>query len=700
MASLYAQIRHKAVWGSRYAPGRRLVSLGFRTSAVALLSFVCALGLATDASAKGQHRSDRFPKMDRDLESRAVSADRTRKSRVIVRLKPGKTLPDALKPFSRFGRLNGIGGHVLDVTDDQLQGLANLADAVDIQPDRPVHGLDFRTDVTAGSFFVNHNIGLTGDGVTVAVLDSGVAANHDDLPGGTVVFFADFVNYRTKRYDDFGHGTHVAGIIAGKGTDSGGKTAGVAPGAKLVVLKVLDKDGNGTISNAIAALEWLATNGPALGVRVVNLSFGARPVEQPEDDPLALAAKALVDKGIVVVAAAGNNGQDGDRKIWGGIPSPADAPWVITVGASSTLGTLTRKDDKMAGFSSRGPAVGRIAKPDLVASGVGTVSTIASEAGMYNSQSQFLVKASCPLFTFCPTTLFTPYMSMSGTSMAAPVVTGTVALMLQADPNLTPNMVKAILQYTAEIHSGYSALEQGAGFLNALGAVELAQFYASGQPNSKAPVSPAWSTHIFWGNHRLTGGIMSPAANAWKTTTAWGSLRPAAADDNIVWGTALSDDNIVWGTAASDSDNIVWGTAAADADNIVWGTAFADDNIVWGTDCGGLNCGDNIVWGTDDGSDNIVWGTSDADNIVWGTADSEDNIVWGTGFDLPTLAVALPADPSFSWFKKARNSGPWILWEFGDASFLTVARPASTSASTGSTARVKHTPKSHGKKRR
>jgi len=702
--------RHKAVWGAYAASAdfRGKVTWGIRAAAVSLFA-ASALLLATDALA-APHQGRRFAKLDRSLEARAVAADKRHKSTVIVRLKPGTDVPLALRQYSRFGRLNGINSQVLDLTDDQLQGLANLSDAVEIHPDRPVHGLDFRTNVTTGSLFVNNNIGYTGAGVTIAVLDSGITKSNDDLPKAKDIYFLDFTSNQLGVYDDYGHGSHVAGIISGKGTDSGGMMAGVAPGARLVILKVLDGNGTGTVSNVIAALDWLAANGPALGVRVVNLSFGARPTDQPEDDPLALATKALVDRGIVVVAAAGNSGSDNGRKIWGGIPSPADAPWVITVGASSTMGTLTRKDDKMASFSSRGPAVGHIAKPDLVAPGVGTVSTIGNEGKLYSSESKFLVPATCPVGVPCPTTLFTPYMAMSGTSMAAPVVTGTVALMLEANPGLTPNLVKAILQYTAELHSGYNALEQGAGFLNTLGAVKLAAFYATGQPIAKAPVSPAWSQHLFWGNHRLTGGIMQPGANAWKAGMPWGKLKASAADDNIVWGTAFADDNIVWGTAADDGDNIVWGTM------------FGDDNIVWGTDCGGADCGDNIVWGTsdddnivwgtDDGLDNIVWGTAFDDNIVWGTSDSDnlvwgtafsddnivwgtddgddnivwgtaagddnivwgtaagDNIVWGTGFTLPVLKVTLPAQPGYGWFKKPANSGNWVLSEFGDASFL------------------------------
>ena len=704
-------IKLKAVWGSRFVPGiRTKATWGFRISAIAL-TFACALALATDASAAGR----RFPKMDRDLESRAVAGSASRKSTVIVTLTAGTDVPAALLKYSRFGRLNSVGAHVLDIPDSELKNVATLTQALHVQQDKVVKGLDFRTDVTSGAFFVGHNIGLTGAGVTVAVLDSGIAKQHDDLPDSSVVYFKDFVNSKARRYDDLGHGTHVAGIIAGRGRDSAGEVSGAAPGARLVVLKVLDSNGNGTVSNVIAALDWLAVYGPSLNVRVVNMSFGAKPTDAPENDALALAAKALVDRGVVVVAAAGNNGQVNGKKVWGGIPSPADAPWVLTVGASSTLGTTTRKDDTMASFSSRGPAVGHIAKPDLVASGVGTVSTISPEGTFYASAAQFLVAAPC-VTGHCPSTTFTPYMSMTGTSMAAPVVSGTVALMLQANPSLTPNLVKAILQYTAEMHSGYNALEQGAGFLNALGAVRLSKFYATAKAGSKVPYSPAWSRHIFWGNHRLTGGIMAPKANAWKKGVQWGALKTVAtaASDNIIWGTDDSNDNIIWGTAANGGDNIVWGTnfgddnivwgtdcggadcgdnivwGTDDADNIVWGTDDGSDNIVWGTDDGGDNIvwgtddgGDNIVWGTDAGDDNIVWGTSDddnivwgtddgGDNIVWGTDDGGDNIVWGTSIKAALAKIRVPKTPGYGWFLNSKHDAIWTTIQFGDGFVIPV----------------------------
>jgi len=629
-------------------------------------------------------------KLDADLQARATAGSALRTSRVIVTLAPGGSLPAAVQRYDRTGKLSTINGHVLDVPDSLLTALSTNANVTHVHGDRSVHASNFRTSIASGAFFARTDLGYTGAGVEVAVIDSGLAFNHDDLKN--VTFFKDFTAAipRPTRFDDFGHGTHVAGILAGNGKDSGGQNAGIAPGASLAVLKVLDRNGNGTVANVIAALDWVAANYNQNGhnIRVVNLSIGAPVTESYDVDPLTLATKRLVDLGITVVAAAGNGGNDtAGHPVWGAISAPANAPWVLTVGASSTEGTLTRADDKVAKFSSRGPTlINRAAKPDLVASGVGTVSTIATEASLYSINANYLVAATGAILRT------KPYMVLSGTSMAAPVVSGTVALMLQANPSLTPNLIKAILQYTAEIYPGYNPLEEGAGFLNALGAVRLAKFYASTHSAGEAvPIEPIWGRQIFWGNHRLRNGFMVPTANAWQNGVLWGAAKTlGATGDNIVWGTACGGgdcgDNIVWGTA-SDGDNIVWGTAG-DGDNIVWGTA--GDNIVWGTAGDGDNIvwgttdGDNIVWGTAAAGDNIVWGSaSDGDNIVWGSVSDGDNIVWGSAADGDNIVwgtltrsqprLNLQQNPSYNWFLNFDNRAPWMRQEFGE---VATPRPA------------------------
>jgi hypothetical protein len=343
-------------------------------------------------------------------------------------------------------------------------------------------------------------------------------------------------------------------------------------------------------------------------------------------DALTLAAKSVTDKGITVVAAAGNFGKNSLGELqYGAITAPGNAPWVLTVGASSTMGTVTRSDDEMADYSSNGPtAVDFLAKPDLVAPGTGTISLASPGSTLYSAKAANLIAGSL-------SSGYVPYLALSGTSMAAPVVSGTVALMLQANPNLTPNLIKAILQYTAQPYPNYSPLRQGAGFLNTYGAVRLAQYYATLAPGAVMPTDPTWGKQIIWGNYLVSGGYLDPSANAWSSNIVWGmGATLMKSGDNIVWGMTCgsSCDNVAWGVTSGA--NIVWGMSKV-GDNIVWGMSKTS-NIVWGMDCNGGDCG-NVIWGSaKDG--NLVWGTAKrGDNIVWGMSKS-GNIVWGMTSDV------------------------------------------------------------------
>src|SRR5258708_11236469 len=202
------------------------------------------------------------------------------------------------------------------------------------------------------------------------------------------------------------------------------------------------------------------------------------------------------------------------------------------------MGTLTRSDDTMAGFSSSGPAfIDFDAKPDLVAPGVGTISLAVPGSTFYATKPASLLDGKLKLAS-------KPYLSLSGTSMASPVVAGTVALMLQANPNLTPSLVKALLQYTAQQYPGYGPLRQGAGFLNSLGAVRLATFYNAPKAGDRMPVQKLWSKQIHWGNHRIYGGLILPGGNAAATNIFWRSANtPADGGDNLGRGNACGSRN-------------------------------------------------------------------------------------------------------------------------------------------------------------
>ena len=509
------------------------------------------------------------------------------RSRLVVRATSGDAVGSLLRSLPLLGgrlvrSLSVIDAAAIDLPNFALPLLASNPLVARISYDRAVAGAMDRTGAAVGAEAVRQQLGFDGAGIGLAVLDSGVTPWHDDLTGANgaqrVERFVDFTSTRSTPYDDDGHGTHVAGIIAGNGYDSSGARSGIAPGSHLVVLKVLDASGRGRISDVIAALGYVVANRSAFNIRVANLSIAAGVYESYNDDPLTLAAREAVSAGIVVVAAAGNYGRGPDgRSLYGGIAAPGNAPWVLTVGASSHMGTVDRGDDTMAAFSSRGPtAIDRAPKPDLVAPGVGTESLSNPASRLYAAGRQFLLEGTVP-------TSYLPYMSLSGTSMAAPVVAGTVALMLQANPSLTPDAVKGILQYTAQSHPSYDALTQGAGFLNAKGAVELAAHLAS--PATTAyPDATGWGGRVIWTGHAIvtsaldllsigvTGALCgTQCANTWGTTGLSGS-------------STQEGDTVVWGTWSGEGDTVVWGTSAQEGDTVVWGTSCSDPScepVVW-----------------------------------------------------------------------------------------------------------------------
>ena len=512
------------------------------------------------------------------------------KSRVIVR---AGALSPVLALVPLFGgrvlrQLPIIDGAAVEMPNAALTTLAASPLVLRLSLDRPVAAANERTGATIGSTTARARLGLDGSGVGVAILDSGVMASHDDL-GSRVDRFVDFTSNRASAYDDFGHGTHVAGIVAGDGTDSNGARAGVAPGARLTVIKVLDAEGRGRVSDVVAALGYVVEHRAELGIRVINLSVAAGVYESAFTDPLTLAAREAVDAGIVVVTAAGNNGRSSQgRTQYGGITAPGNAPWVLTVGASSHMGTADRADDTIAAFSSRGPtAFDQVAKPDLVSPGVGIESLSDRFGSLYTSNAAALL----PGTVEAP---FLPYMSLSGTSMAAPVVTGTVALMLQANPALTPNAVKAILQFTAQTYAGYDPLTQGAGFLDADGAVSLAAWFAA-PATTPYPNASAWSGHLIWGSRILEGPGVTPDVVPWAAGATWGgALSGLGALRNIVWGTLCggADCGVPWNSRdvtttndGDEGDTVVWGTGDDENDTVVWGTSCSDPScapVVWG----------------------------------------------------------------------------------------------------------------------
>jgi serine protease AprX len=510
--------------------------------------------------------------------------------------------------------------------------LGTLAISVDATVRSAGTGSLGRAARSSGAKHARAQYNRAGRSLSIAVIDSGVQP-HPDLPASRIRKFVDFVNGRSYPYDDFGHGTHVAGIAAGSGLSSAlleDPYVGAAPEVDIVALKVLDGQGAGKTSDVMAALEWVAQNHATYNIRIVNLSLGHPVYEPASTDPLVRAAEALVERGIVVVASAGNLGvdpRDGEPGS-GGVTSPASGARIIAVGAIDNQGTSVRSDDVVAEYSSRGPTrFDLIVKPDLVASGHRVPSLAAPGSYLFEHFPELQIATGPDGIPH--------YLVLSGTSMAAPLVAGTAALMLEGNPRLSAGTIRAILEFTAQHLPNTSLLAQGAGQLNALGAVRLSGLIKPrvdvggiwlksqrGVPQSYdmlfgEPVS--WAKNIVWGDGVLLGDSAYLHLAAWNDNIVWGQDL-----DNIVWGQCDGGEctNIVWGQCDGDGcDNIVWGQ---ESDNIVWGQAL--DNIVWGQ-CQTSAC-DNIVWGQN--GDNIVWGqcSGDAcDNIVWGQG--SDRIVWG-----------------------------------------------------------------------
>jgi serine protease AprX len=550
-----------------------------------VLVIVCALLLAGAGRVGASARTDESAatttttttaaesKLDRALLARVQSPSRGSRSRVIVRTTDGRPASQLIQAVNGIpGRyFPWLGGQVALVPDTAIERLARRAEISAISLDRAVRGTMDRTTTATGSKWVVEHLGVTGAGVGVATVDSGVNPWHDDLDG-RVVHFADFVNAQPQPYDDYGHGTHVAGIIAGSGQDSNGVRRGVAPGAHLVVLKALDTTGNGFTSNVIAAIDYAIANRAAYNIRVLNLSVAAGVYESFTKDPLTLAAKRAVDSGIVVVAAAGNRGRDAaGQPQYGGIASPGNAPWVLTVGATSDVGTADRRDDVVAVFSSRGPSpIDENAKPDIVAPGVNIESAADPSSTLYAANPASRVWGSIR-------TGSEPYLSLTGTSMAAPVVAGAIALMLEANAALTPNAVKAILEFTAEARNGYNNLTQGAGFLNTRGAVELARAFAGralGPALSSDPVR--WSRHIIWGNRRISGAILGARATAWQLGVTWGASETPAGE-RIGWGVPCRE-----GSAECDAPPTIQPCSVTSPDCLVAAPAWLEPGSLFG----------------------------------------------------------------------------------------------------------------------
>jgi len=430
--------------------------------------------------------------------------------------------------------------------------------------------------------------GLSGRGVTVAVLDSGVAADPD--LGNRILASVNFADQRVSS-DPGGHGTHVAGIVAGNGTRSAGQFVGVAPEANIVDVRVLGRTGSGRISSVVGGIEWVIAHKSAYGIRVINMSFGAPVTASYRTDPMSAAVEIAWQRGLVVVAAAGNGGPPRNTVV-----SPGIDPYVITVGATDDAGTVGRDDDTYASFSAWGTSDAN-AKPDLVAPGRRIVSIRATGSALDTLFPDHVVVARNG----------STYLRLTGTSMAAPVVSGAVALLLQRRPDLTPDQVKSLLVRTAQPYGPATGVvlpdpsADGSGLLDIAAAM-----------NAVAPPAP--------GTSPLPGGLVGGSITTSDPTAgdltgadlprANRGLRPANGLARslypILYGTPLrwkdlSLDGIAWQTLTWDSvawDSVAWDNF--DWDSVAW-DSVAWDSVAW----------DSVAW------DSVAWDSVNWDSVAW-----------------------------------------------------------------------------------
>lgn len=486
---------------------------------------------------------------------------------------------------------------------------------------------------------------LSGAGVTVAVLDSGVTPVADlsslanDLSNkapsrliGSVNFSAPLSYTAGKNgraisglplgisssnvYDPCGHGTHVAGIIAGNASRSQASActhtfSGIAPQANLVSVRVLDANGGSTVSTVIAGLQWVLahrSDNKAAPIRVVNLSLGHPVGESCTTDPICQAVEAAYQAGIVVVCAAGNEGRVNDavntagldNEGWGtdygSIQSPGNDPYVITVGATKNMDG-NRADDRIATYSSRGPSrLDLIMKPDIIAPGNKVISldasgsTLDNYAGGSNDIAYSSYVQPWAMHTFSLNGSSADYFQLSGTSMASPVVAGAAALLLQANPNLSPDTVKARLMLSADKWAAPDGaadpLTYGAGYLNIPSAL------ASTAVASGPAASPALLVNS-------DGSISVDLSRA-----MWGSS---------LWGTGVTDLRAMWGSRA------LWGSSGVDMTRAMWGsnTTFSASSTLAASSAPSAS---RAMWGSSVWGDRAMWGSASAEVDLTSTA--------------------------------------------------------------------------------
>lgn len=542
-------------------------------------------------------------KLSKDLQHLSEQGD----VKVIVQYRTVPTDTHYSRILNRGGALRqdlrALKAGAFQVSAKSVAAMANDPDVTFITPDRPVaassysNNPDFYEDaVFAQSAWKQYD----GSGIGIAVVDSGIASrtlsrdaffgygisNGADF-GNRIVYNQSFVPGEKWIFSDpYGHGTHVAGILAGNGANSTGfgftKTFfGMASNANLINLRVLDENGAATDSQVIAAIQTAIQLKNVFNIRILNISLGRGVFESYKQDPLCQAVEAAWQAGIVVVVAAGNDGRNNSAGTdgYGTINAPGNDPYVITVGAMKPMGTPSRTDDLIASYSSKGPTLfDHIVKPDLVAPGNQLISVLSStNATLYSSANSLeedyysLFGGERPSHT---------YYLLNGTSMAAPVVSGAAALILQQNPGMTPDQVKARLMKTAyktfprystatdpttgeSYTSQYDIFTVGAGYLDVQSAIsntDLAPESMGSATSPQAAQDAAGGIYLGIGTSAIWGKSI-----LWGTANVWGS--------QVLWGTNVSGASVLWGTNYIQGQSVLWGSSSNIASSVLWGTS-------------------------------------------------------------------------------------------------------------------------------
>jgi serine protease AprX len=515
-----------------------------------------------------------------------------------------------LNAANRVGAANGkslglVKAYLWTLSPSNVQNLVSQDPNIKyVSLDRPLKGA-MNYAVPAVNADVAHNLGYDGTGVGVAVIDSGVNPVFDLTLAGIsktsrIVYSQNFDPSANTTSDLYGHGTHVTGIIAGNGGNSTCGNCdvtfrGIAPNANIINLRVLDSNGSATDSTAIAAIQQAISLKNKYNIRVINLSLGRGIFESYTLDPLCQAVEQAWKAGIVVVVAAGNYGRDNSNNNYGygTITAPGNDPYVITVGAMKTMGTATRTDDLIATYSSKGPTMlDQIIKPDIVGPGNLVISDLASTtATLYVNYPQNLLPLSY-YTTSSNQNASSNYYILSGTSMATPMVSGAAALLLQQNPLLTPDQVKARLMKTA-----YKTFPSSSSYTDPSTGITYTDYYdiftiGAGYLDVWAALS---NTDLAPGT---AGSALSPTAVFSSST----NQVYMSSGSSVIWGKSTT-----WGTA------VVWGTS------VIWGTTTSGQSVLWGAS---TSCWDNatssgfaVIWGS-----HALWGHSSttADAVLTG----------------------------------------------------------------------------------